>query len=91
MISDYDERFDAPKSMANHPPTGGDYFYPKSPDGNGAGYVYDQTTNGNANYVYDDGSVQMYGQISRDYVGNNAEHLFRNGGRWLMPTDLVRN
>jgi|GEM_PF-1883560 len=83
--------FSGPKSMGNHPPAKGDYFYAKSPDGNGSGYVFDQTTNGNANYVYDDGSVQMHSQINRDSVGNNAQHLFRNGGRWLVPTDLVTN
>ena len=77
-------------SMGNHPPTGGDYFYKESPDGNGAGYVYESTTNGNANYLYDDGSVVLEGQIRKDTVGNNAQHLFRNGGRWLMPTDRVQ-
>lgn len=81
--------FDAPKAMANHPPTGGDYFYAQSGDGNGYGYVYDDTINGNANYAYDDGSVVLYGQISKDTIGDNAEHEFRRAERWLAPTDRV--
>ena len=81
--------FSSPKGMANHPPTGGDYFYAGSNNGNGAGYVYDDTTNGNANYLYDDGSVELEGQIRKATIGNNAEHLFRNAGRWLAPTHRV--
>lgn len=82
--------FDAPKAMANHPPTGGEYFYGQSGDGNGHGYVYNDTTNGNANYLYDDGSVELEGQIRKSTIGNNAEHLFRNAGRWLAPTSRVQ-
>jgi hypothetical protein len=41
--------------------------------------------------LYDDGSVVLEGQINKDTIGNNAEHLFRNGGRWLVPTDRVTN
>lgn len=78
-----------PKSMANHPPTDGDYFYAGSNNGNGAGYVYDTTTNGNANYLYDDGSVVLYGQINKDTIGDNAEHEFRRAERWLAPTERV--
>lgn len=83
--------FSSPKGMANHPPTGGDYFFAPSNNGNGAGYVYDTTTNGNANYLYDDGSVVLYGQIRQETIGNNAEHDFRNAGRWLAPTERVVN
>jgi hypothetical protein len=79
------------KSMGNHPPAGGEYFFAPGNNGNGAGYVYDNTTNGNTNYLYDDGSVVLEGQINKDTIGNNAEHLFRNGGRWLVPTDRVTN
>ncbi len=81
--------FSSPMGMANHPPTGGDYFYTTSNNGNGAGYVYESSTNGNANYAYDDGSVVLEGQIRKATVGNNAEHQFRNAGRWLAPTDRV--
>jgi len=84
--------FDAPKSMANHPPTGGDYFYAQSGDGNGHGYVYDDTINGNANYAYDDGSVVLEGQIRKATIGNGSspDHEFRNAGRWLAPTNRVQ-
>ena len=76
-------------SEANHPPTGGSYWFWKGPDGNGTGYTYLNTINGNANYLYDDGSVELEGQIRKSTVGNNAEHEFRNAGRWLAPTSRV--
>jgi len=37
--------------------------YAAGNNGNGAGYHYADTTTGNANYLYDDGSVVMEGQI----------------------------
>ena len=79
------------KLFGNHPPTGGDYELAQNQsNGLGRGYEFADTTTGNANYLYDDGSVQLYGQIRRDTIGNNADNLFRNAGDfWLAPTDRV--
>lgn len=93
LASDYirSDGFKPPeiKHEANHPPTGGEYNLISRGDGNGTGYEFSENTNGNANYLYDDGSVENYGQINKDAIGNNAQHDFRNAGRWLAPTDRV--
>ena len=81
---------DSDKLEGNHPPAAGDYEFIGRGDGNGTAYQYRDTTVGNANYLYDDGSVTMEGQIHKENIGNNAE-WFRNGGRWLVPTDRVVN
>lgn len=79
------------KHFANHPPTGGDYqLATNQSNGRGRGYEFAEDTNGNANYLYDDGSVILYGQINKDTIGNTADDDFRNAGNfWLAPTDRV--
>lgn len=78
------------RHLANHPPTGGTYrLAEKQNDGRGRGYEFSENINGNGNYLYDDGSVVLYGQINKDAIGNDAEDGFRNGGWWLAPTDRV--
>ncbi|MEM6506594.1 MAG: prepilin-type N-terminal cleavage/methylation domain-containing protein [Planctomycetota bacterium] len=74
--------------QGNHPPTGGDYYFNASPNGDGTGYRYDR--GGNANFLYEDGSVELYADITTDDVGNGADQLFRNASRWIIPTDRVR-
>lgn len=73
----------------NHPPTGDDYYYKAASNGGGTGYRYN--TGGNANFVYEDGSVELYSGITKDDVGNNADDLWRNANRWIIPTDRVVN
>ena len=77
------------KHEANHPPTSGEYNYFGRGNGDGSAYEFSENKNASANYLYDDGSVVLYGQINKDTIGNDAEHDFRNAGRWLAPTDRV--
>jgi len=89
LASDYIRRISATKFEANHPPAGGDYIFTNRANADGTGYSYNQDTIGNANYLYDDGSVVMYGQIYQGTIGSTSNFLFRNAGRWIIPTDRV--
>jgi hypothetical protein len=74
----------------NHPPTGGVYEEAGTANASPLGYQYNDTTAGNANYLYDDGSVQLYGQILLDTIGRDPEDDFGFAlDRWLAPTDRV--
>jgi len=73
----------------NHPPAAGNYEFFELSNGQGSGYAYAETTAGNANYAYEDGSVEMYGRIYKSNIGDNAENEFRDAGAWLVPTDRV--
>lgn len=74
----------------NHPPTAGGYEELGTANASPLAYKYQDTTPGNANYLYDDGSVQLYGQIFLSNIGRDPEDLFGFAGdRWLAPTDRV--
>lgn len=74
----------------NHPPTGGDYDELGTANASPAGYQYADTNPGNGNYLYDDGSVQLYGQITLNLIGRQPESEFGFlDYRWLAPTDRV--
>lgn len=78
------------KHLANHPPTGSDYQEPSNAsNGKGWGYEFSENATANANYLYDDGSVVLYGRINKDTIGKDAEDEFRNAEWWLAPTDRV--
>lgn len=71
----------------NHPPNGSAYEYKPRANGDGTGYDFSGDLPGNANYVYDDGSVVTYGNISYDDIGDAGG--FRKGPRWIVPIDRV--
>lgn len=41
-----------------------------------SGYEHAEDTNGNANYLYDDGSVEVYCQISKDEIARIPIRIF---------------
>ena len=74
----------------NHPPTGGEYEENGTANASALGWKYEDTIPGNANYLYDDGSVQLYGQIYLDTIGRQPDDEFGfMDYTWIAPTDRV--
>ncbi|MBI1337155.1 MAG: DUF1559 domain-containing protein [Phycisphaera sp.] len=72
---------------ANHPPFNGAYTYVSRGNADGTGYSFTNGNIGNANYLYDDGSVVNHNNISY-YDVSDLGH-YRNAGRTLVTVDRV--
>lgn len=92
LASDFIRKFNfAPPGRryeGNHPPTGGNYEFVERANADGTAYAYSENTVGNANFLYDDGSVVLYGNIYQATVGEFGE--YREGTRWIVPVDRVQ-